>query len=207
MLDRDPTESHPCPTATPCDPRRRHADDAPVPGDQGGASRPSAVLPHGRFLRAVLRRCGQGLGGARHRADQARPASGRRHQDVRRAGAQPRGLPVAPDPPGLQGRRLRAGRGSGRGQEARRQVGGRARRGAGHHARHADRGFAARRAQPQLSRRHRRGAGRAGAGLARPLDRRLRHPAAAAGAACRRRWRGWRPASCWCPTACWRASR
>ena len=74
----------------------------------------------------------------------------------------------------------------GRGQEARRQVGGRARRGAGDHARHADRGRAARCAQPQLSRRHRRGAGRAGAGLARSLDRRLRHPAAAGGPARRR---------------------
>ena len=126
----------------------------------------------------------------------------RGHPDVRRAGAQPRGLSVAADPPGLQGRGLRADRGSGRGQEARRQVGGRARRGAGHHARHPDRGFAARCAQPQLSRRHRRGAGRAGAGLARSLDRRLRHPAAGAGAACRgvgaagaRRGAGARPAA------------
>ncbi len=114
------------------------------------ASGPSGVLPDGRFLRAVLRRCGEGLGGARHRADQARPASRRRHQDVRRAGAQPRGLPVAADPPELQGRGVRADRGSGRSQEARRQVGGRARRGAGHHAGHPDRGRAARCAQPQL---------------------------------------------------------
>ena len=65
-----------------------------------------------------------------------------------------------------------------------------------------DRGCAARCAQPQLSRRHRRGAGRAGAGLARPVDRRLRHPAAAGrparrrpGAARARRGAGARPAA------------
>ena len=106
------------------------ADDRPVSGAQGGASRLPAVLPPGRFLRAVLRgRQGRGAG-ARHRADQARPPRRGRHPDVRRAGAQRRGLSRAPDPPGLQGRDLRADRGSGRGQAPRRQGAGRARRGA-----------------------------------------------------------------------------
>ena len=47
----------------------------------------AAVLPDGRFLRAVLRGCRAAARGARHRADQARPARGRGHPDVRRAGA------------------------------------------------------------------------------------------------------------------------
>ena len=36
---------------------------------------------------------------------------------------------------------------------------------------------------------------------------RLRRPAGACRASSPRRWRGWRRASCWCPTGCWRASR
>ena len=60
--------------------------------------------------------------------------------------------------------------------EARRRGGkaaGQARRRAGRHRRHPDRGRAARRAAAQLPRRHRRGGRRIGAGLARPLDRRV----------------------------------
>ena len=60
------------------------------------------------------------------------------------------------DPHRLQGRGLRADGRPGRSQEARLQVGGAARRGAGGDARHPDRGRAARRAQPQLPVRARR---------------------------------------------------
>ena len=56
----------------------RLADDGAVPGDQGAASRCAAVLPDGRLLRDVLRRRRGGERRARHRADQARPASRRR---------------------------------------------------------------------------------------------------------------------------------
>jgi DNA mismatch repair protein MutS len=72
---------------------------------------------------------------------------------------------------------LRADRGSGRGQEARRQVGGRARRGAGDHPGTLTEDALLDARAHNYPRRHRRGAGRAGAGLARSLDRRLCHPA------------------------------
>ena len=53
--------------------------------------------------------------GARHRAHQARQASGRRHPDVRRAGPRRRRLPPEADRARPSRRRLRADRGSGRG--------------------------------------------------------------------------------------------
>jgi hypothetical protein len=85
--------------------------------------------------------------GAGHRADQARQAPGRGHPDVRRAGACRRKLPADADPQGFPRRRLRADGGPGRGQETRRVQGRGAARGrAAGHARHADRGHAARRA-------------------------------------------------------------
>ena len=89
---------------------------------------------------------------ARHRADQARPACGRGHPDVRRARAQRRALPASADPQGLQGRDLRAARGPGRGHASgRRQAAGPARRGPDRHRRHAHRGRAARPAAQQLA--------------------------------------------------------
>ena len=75
----------------------RHADDRPISGDQGGQCRLPAVLPHGRFLRAVLRGRRDRLARARHRAHQARQASRRGHPDVRRAGPCRRRLSPAPD--------------------------------------------------------------------------------------------------------------
>ncbi len=75
----------------------RHAHDRPISGDQGGQRRLPPVLPHGRFLRAVLRGRRDRLARARHRAHQARQASGRGHPDVRRAGACRRRLSPAPD--------------------------------------------------------------------------------------------------------------
>ena len=75
----------------------RHAHDRPISGDQGGQRRLPPVLPHGRFLRAVLRGCGDRLARARHRADQARQAFGRGHSHVRRAGPCRRRLSPAPD--------------------------------------------------------------------------------------------------------------
>ena len=76
---------------------------------------------------------------------------------------------------GLQGRGLRADRRPGRGEEARRQVGGEARRRAGRHAGHADRGHPARCARGTTiwPRWPRRGGG-ARPRLARPVDRRVR---------------------------------
>ena len=50
----------------------RHADDGAIRGDQGRQSGQPAVLPDGRFLRAVLRGRGNRQPGARNRADQAR---------------------------------------------------------------------------------------------------------------------------------------
>ena len=158
----------------------RHAVDGAVPGDQGRQSGLPAVLPHGRLLRAVLRGRGGGRAGARHRAHQARQASGRGHPHVRRADPSRRRVPAAADPPGLPRRRVRAAGGPGGGEEARLQGGGAPRRGAPRHARHADRGQPARRQGAQLSDRPvRRPEGGAGerddrAGLARHLHRRVR---------------------------------
>ena len=83
---------------------------------------------------------------ARHRAHQARQASRPRHPDVRRAGPSRRRISPPPDRARPSRRGLRAARGPGRGEEARRQERGAARRGAPGHARHAHRGHAARRA-------------------------------------------------------------
>ena len=60
---------------------------------------------------------------------------------------------------------------------------------------------------PQLSLRAGRGAGRAGAGLARSLDRPTSPPSRSCRASSPRRWRGSRPASCWCPIGCSAARR
>ena len=131
------------------------------------------VLSHGRFLRAVLRGRQAGRARARHRADQARPPPGRRHPDVRGAGAQRRELSRAPDQTRLQGRDLRADRGPGCRPQARRQIAGRARRDPGGHPRHADRGQPARGEAAQLPRRPRAQPAYARARLARHLDRRF----------------------------------
>ena len=51
---------------------RAHPPDEAVLRRQGGASGRAAVLPHGRLLRAVLRRRAQGRAAARHHPDPAR---------------------------------------------------------------------------------------------------------------------------------------
>ena len=117
----------------------RHADDGAIPRDQGRQSRAAAVLPDGRFLRAVLRGRRDRLQDARHRADQARQASGHGYPDVRRAGGTLRGLSASPDRAGPSRRGVRADRGSGRGARARQQERGAPRRGAAGDAGHADR--------------------------------------------------------------------
>jgi DNA mismatch repair protein MutS len=113
--------------------------------------------------------------GARHRAHQARQTSGRGYPYGRRAGACGRRLSAKADRCRPQGGGLRADRRSGRGQEARFQSGGEARRGAPGHAWHADRGHTFTRPRFQL-------AGCACTGrewragrpcLAGPVDRRL----------------------------------
>ena len=133
------------------------------------------VLPDGRFLRAVLRGCRDRLAGARHRAHQARQASGPRHPDVRGADRAVGRISAPADLARPPGRGLRADREPRRGQEARQQERGAARRGAPGHARHLDRGHAARGAREQLSPGDRAGArlGRGGEPLRHLLDRHL----------------------------------
>ena len=124
--------------------RAADADDGAVFRDQGGQSGLPAVLPDGRFLRAVLRRRRGREPGARHRADQARQARGRGHPHVRRAGRARRRLSQPADRARPSRRGLRADRGPGGGEEARREVGRQARRRPARHARHDHRGAAAR---------------------------------------------------------------
>ncbi len=131
--------------------RARHADDGTVPRDQGRQSRAAAVLPDGRFLRIVLRGCRNRLANARHRADQARQASGAGYPDVRRAGGALRGLSAPADRGRPSRRGLRADRRPGRGAQARQQERGAPRRGAAGDAGHADRRHPARRQGQQLS--------------------------------------------------------
>ncbi len=113
--------------------------------------------------------------GARHRAHQARQAPGPGHPDVRRADPRGAGLSQEADRARPSRRHLRAGRGPGRGEEARRQVAGEARRGAARHPRHHHRGRPAAAARLQLPRRARHGAARRDRfrpRLGRCLDRR-----------------------------------
>ena len=124
----------------------RHARDGAIHRDQGRQSGLPAVLPDGRFLRAVLRGRRDRRARARHRADQARQASRPRHPDVRRAGPSRRRISPPPDRDRPSRRGVRAARGPRRGEEARRQERGAARRHPPGHARHAHRGHAARRA-------------------------------------------------------------
>ena len=104
---------------------------------------PAAVLPDGRFLRAVLRGCRNRLQGARHHADQTRQASGHRYPDVRRAGRALGRLPASPDRARPPRRGMRADGGSRGGEGARQQERGPPRRGAAGDAGHADRRHAA----------------------------------------------------------------
>ena len=178
--DEHPVQHRPRPRSLRETRRAVDAHDAPISGDQGGQSGLPAVLPDGRFLRAVLPGRRDREPRARHRADQARQASRRRHPDVRRAGGALGRISAQADRGGLPRRGVRADRGPGRGEEARRQERGAARRHAADHRRHADRRHAARCAAQQLSRgdraRARVRAGRRGAvraRRARHLDRRI----------------------------------
>ena len=78
--------------------------------------RNAGVLPHGRLLRAVLRRRAQGRAPARHHADPARQFGRRADPDGRRARARARGLPGAAGGARRIGRDLRADRRPGAGQ-------------------------------------------------------------------------------------------
>ena len=150
----------------------RHADDGTVSGNQGGQSGPAAVLPNGRFLRAVLRGCRDRLARARHHADQARQASGRRHPDVRRSGGTLGRLSASPDRAGFPGRSLRADGRSGRRARPRQQERGAPRRRAAGDAGDVDRRHAARCADQQLPARDRADARLGRRGSARAcLDR------------------------------------
>ena len=134
----------------------RHADDGAIYRDQGRQSGLPAVLPDGRFLRAVLR-------GRRSRR-RARSAS----CSPSAASISARDIPMCGVPVHRAdeylhrlialGHRVAVceqTRGPGRGEQARRQERGAPRRHPPRHARHAHRGHAARRAAQQLSARHR----------------------------------------------------
>ena len=126
------------------------------------AAHPGLLLFYrmGDFLRIVLRGRRDRLQDARHRADQARQASGHGYPDVRRAGGALRGLSASPDRIRPSRRGVRADRGSGRGARARQQERGQPRRGAAGDAGHADRRHAARCQDQQLSAGDRAGARR-----------------------------------------------
>ena len=111
----------------------------------------AAVLPDGRLLRAVLRGRRARLESARHRADQARQASGPGYPDVRRAGRALRGLSAPPDRAGFPRRGVRADGRPGGGEGTRQQERGAPRRGAAGDAGHADRRQSARCPHQQLS--------------------------------------------------------
>ena len=158
--------------------RAAQPDDGAVFRDQGGQSGLPPVLPDGRLLRAVLRRRGSGEPGARHRADQARQARRRGHPHVRRADRARRRLPEPPDRARPSRGGLRAARGPGGREEARREVGGEARRGAPRHPRDDHRGAAAGARSGAPPRRRAAGQGRRRPLVlrprrARPFDRRL----------------------------------
>jgi hypothetical protein len=99
---------------------------------QGSTSRRAGVLPHGRLLRAVLRRCGSRGRRARHRTDPARRAQWHADPDVRRAAARGGGVSRPSDPSRLPGRGDRADGGS---QVTYRQGPAPPRRGASRHSR------------------------------------------------------------------------
>ena len=91
--------------------RQYLAAKAEYPGHAG-------VLPHGRFLRAVLRRRAQGGAPARHHADPARAVGRRADSDGRRAVSRGRRLSRQAGPARRIGRDLRADRRSGRWRRA-----------------------------------------------------------------------------------------
>ena len=101
----------PATTTRRSDRRAAHAVDQPVTAAFDGHTpmmqqylrikaehpRHARLLPHGRLLRAVLRRRAQGQPPARHHADHARPERRRAGGDGRRAGAFGRELPRQAD--------------------------------------------------------------------------------------------------------------
>ena len=118
-------------------------DDVPVSQDQGGARRRSSLLPHGRFLRDVLRRRRRGIRSAGHCFDETRADERREHTDVRSSRTFRIGLLEPIDQEGVQGSGLRTDRRSRRGEEARPDCGRRPRSRSDHHARNSDRRDAA----------------------------------------------------------------
>ena len=97
--------------------RRRDARHAAVLRRQASVPRCHRLLPHGRFLRDVLR--GRPDGGARARVDTHLARQGRvrqPHSDVRRAVPRGRYVPRPARARRVPGRDLRAGRGPAKGQ-------------------------------------------------------------------------------------------
>jgi hypothetical protein len=87
-----------------------HPDDASVPDHQGGASGRAAVLPHGRLLRAVLRRRQARRPPDRHHAHHPRQVRRPAHRDGRRALPRRRRLPGQAGEARRDGGHLRADR-------------------------------------------------------------------------------------------------
>src|SRR5439155_8045278 len=95
-----------------CSDRRRHADDAAVPGPQAALPGLPVAVPPRRFLRAVPRGCRARRPVAADHADVAAGLADGGHPSSRR-----RGLYRAADPRRPEGRALRAARGPRQGQE------------------------------------------------------------------------------------------
>ena len=148
------------------------ADDAPVPGGQGAASRRPPDVPHGRLLRDVLR--GRPPGGAHPGGAAHRPPEGDRERDadVRRAPSRAGGLSRQAPRRRAQGGDLRSGGGPGAGQGA-----GQARGDPRGHPGHGVRSRRCSTGRRRTSSPAWSGSASAGAGrLPRPLDRHLLRP-------------------------------
>lgn len=113
---------------------RRFPNDAAIPRHQSATYRQTGVLPYGRFLRDVFRRCGRSGKTFGYYPDHARTGGWRAGQNGRRAVSRRRTISGAPGQVGQKRGDLRTGRRSRRGQRA---CGAQSR--AHRNARHADR--------------------------------------------------------------------
>ena len=156
-------------TLPPNDDCPPHARDAAVSAHQGAASRCASLLPHGRFLRAVLRRCRRGRPPAGHHPHGARAFGWQAHSDGRRAVPCGGRLPCQAGGEGPRRGHLRADRRSGHRQRA-----GGAARGADRHARHAGGRRSPCAGSGQRIGRRQAGGRRLGLRVAEPLLRRFR---------------------------------
>ncbi len=112
-IDRSLPESPMWPLTPMSYGRLHNPDDGTISCPQGRGRGLPAVLPHGGFLRTLLRGCEAGLWGSRHRPYQPRRAWRRTRADVRRAGPRGGELSRPADPCRLPGGDRRTGRDAG----------------------------------------------------------------------------------------------